>query len=114
MSINTGVAPRSANALAVETKVNEGMMTSSPGPIFARRADISNAAVQECVSSAGAPNSCESRSWHRTVKGPSPEMSPDFRHSDRYVKALASISGLENAAIVFFIFGYNGPSDIRC
>jgi hypothetical protein len=31
MSTNTGVAPRSANALAHDTKVNDGMMTSSPG-----------------------------------------------------------------------------------
>ena len=32
MSANTGVAPNSRNALADETNVNEGTMTSSPGP----------------------------------------------------------------------------------
>ena len=31
MSTNTGTAPRSTKALAVETKVNDGMITSSPG-----------------------------------------------------------------------------------
>ena len=31
MSMKTRRAPRSTKALAVETKVNEGMMTSSPG-----------------------------------------------------------------------------------
>jgi len=30
-STNTGFAPNRANALAVETKVNEGTITSSPG-----------------------------------------------------------------------------------
>ncbi len=31
MSTNTGVAPRSTNALIVETNVNDGTITSSPG-----------------------------------------------------------------------------------
>ena len=31
MSTNTGTAPRSTNAFAVDTNVNDGMMTSSPG-----------------------------------------------------------------------------------
>ena len=33
MSTNTGTPPRSTTALAVETKVKDGMMTSSPGPM---------------------------------------------------------------------------------
>ena len=52
MSTNTGTPPRSTNAFAVETKVYDGMMTSSPGPMSASIAAISSAAVQECVSSA--------------------------------------------------------------
>ena len=32
MSTNTGVAPRRTKALAVDTNVNEGMITSSPDP----------------------------------------------------------------------------------
>ena len=43
MSTNTGTAPRSTKALAVETKVYDGMMTSSPGPTSARMAAISRA-----------------------------------------------------------------------
>lgn len=39
-------------ALAVETKVNEGIMTSSPGCISARSAAISRAAVHEWVNNA--------------------------------------------------------------
>ena len=54
MSTKTGTAPRSANALAVETKVNDGMITSSPGPTSASSAAISSAAVHECVSRAAA------------------------------------------------------------
>ena len=33
MSTKTGIPPRSATAFAHDTKVNEGMITSSPGPI---------------------------------------------------------------------------------
>ena len=49
MSTKTGVAPRSTKALAVETNVKDGMITSSPGPTSASSAAISSAAVQECV-----------------------------------------------------------------
>ena len=48
-SKNTGIAPRKTNAFAVETKVKEGMITSSPSLISARIAAISKAAVHECV-----------------------------------------------------------------
>ena len=48
MSTNTGPAPRSTNALAVETKVNDGMITSSPGSRSSSSAAISSAAVHEC------------------------------------------------------------------
>ena len=50
-------------------------MTSSPGPTSASIAAISNAAVQECVSSARlAGNLCSSQAWQRLVNGPSPEI----------------------------------------
>ena len=53
------------------------MMTSSPGPIPARSADISSAAVQEWVSNArDAPVLCSSQSLHRRVKVPSPASLP--------------------------------------
>ena len=76
-STNTGVAPRSTKAFAVETNVYEGMMTSSPGPTSASSADISSAAVHECVSSTRcAPVSRSSHSCARRVKRPSPERWP--------------------------------------
>ncbi len=74
MSTNTGVAPRSTNAFAVDTNVYDGMMTSSPGPTRARSAAISSADVQDCVSSArGTPSRSSSHRWHRLVNGPFPE-----------------------------------------
>jgi hypothetical protein len=51
-STNTGLAPNIANALAVETKVYEGTMTSSPGERLQSNADISRAWVHEVVSRA--------------------------------------------------------------
>jgi hypothetical protein len=50
MSTNTGTAPRKTKALAVETNVYDGMMTSSLAFTSASRAAISSPAVQECVS----------------------------------------------------------------
>src|SRR6266404_4953294 len=73
-STNTGTPPRSTKALALETKVNEGMMISSPGPVPARIAAISRAPVHECVSSAlREPMVRSSQAWQRLVNGPSPE-----------------------------------------
>ena len=45
ISTNTGTAPRRTTALAVDTKVKDGMITSSPGFRSHRMAAISNAAV---------------------------------------------------------------------
>ena len=47
MSANTGRAPAFTIALAVDTKVKLGTMTSSPGPSPATRTAISSAAVHE-------------------------------------------------------------------
>jgi hypothetical protein len=74
MSTNTGTAPRSATALAVETNVNEGMITSSPGARSARIAASSSADVQEPVrSTRAAPVRCSSQRLQRSVKGPLPD-----------------------------------------
>ena len=71
MSTNTGTAPRSTKALAVETNVNDGMMTSSPGSRSSSSAAISSAAVHECVSSALArAGRRSSHAWQRFVKAP--------------------------------------------
>lgn len=50
-STNTGLTPNIAKALAVETKVNDGTMISSPGFSRLSSADISSACVHELVSS---------------------------------------------------------------
>ena len=49
MSTNTGTPPRSAQALAVETKAKEGMITSSPGWRSSNKVHISRACVHEVV-----------------------------------------------------------------
>jgi hypothetical protein len=73
MSTKTGIAPRSTKAFAVETKVKEGMMTSSPLLRSSRIAARSSAEVQEGVSSALAQRvRRSSHSWQRRVKDPSP------------------------------------------
>ena len=79
LSANTRVAPRSAKAFAVETKVYEGRMTSSPGLILSRMADISSASVHEVVSKVLRMASLRSNmAWHFFVNSPSPEI---FRFS---------------------------------
>jgi len=50
VSAKTILAPLSRKALAVEGNVNEGMMTSSPGPTSERMAAISKASLHEVVS----------------------------------------------------------------
>jgi len=49
-STKTGTALYRANALAVDTKVYDGTITSSPGFKLHSKADISSAWVQEVVS----------------------------------------------------------------
>ena len=51
-STKTGVAPRSAIAVTVDGNVNDGQITSSPGPSSRRMAAISSAWVHDDVSSA--------------------------------------------------------------
>ena len=73
MSTKTGTPPRSTKAFAVDTNVNEGMITSSPGRMSPSRAAISNAPVQECVSSAlTQPTRSSSQAWQRRENVPSP------------------------------------------
>jgi hypothetical protein len=52
ISTKTGVAPLNIKAFAVETNVNEDIITSSPGLILRRDALISKAEVHEVVSKA--------------------------------------------------------------
>jgi len=49
-SMKTGRAPKRAKALAIDTNVKDGTLTSSPGFSERSSADISNACVQDEVS----------------------------------------------------------------
>ena len=51
MSTKTSRAPSRTNALAVDTNVNDGKITSSPGFRLHKMAAISRAAVHEGVNS---------------------------------------------------------------
>ena len=85
MSTNTGTAPRSKNALTVETKVNDGTITSSPGSRSSSSADISSAWVHEVVSrQLPPPTRARSSSAARAVKGPSPEVAPEARDASMF------------------------------
>ena len=65
-SQNTGFAPRRTKALAVETKVNDGTITSSPGRTSSSSAAISSACVHDVVTSARVtPSVCSSSAPHR-------------------------------------------------
>ena len=95
ISINTGTPPRNTNAFAVETKVYEGTITSSPGFMSSNRAAISRAAVQEWVSSAFlVPVFSSSQRWQFCVKGPSPAKTPLAYASVIYPGSLPVICGL--------------------
>ncbi len=77
MSTKTGVAPRRTNALAVEENVNDGMITSSPGPTPASSAVISSAPVHECVmSTVRVPVSSRISAWQCSPAGPLPPVQP--------------------------------------
>jgi hypothetical protein len=61
-------------ALAVETNVNEGMITSSPGRRSASIAASSSAEVHDPVSSArAAPVRLSNHRAHRSVNAPLPD-----------------------------------------
>jgi hypothetical protein len=63
--------------LAVETNVNDGIATSSPGPTPSSSAASSRAWVHEVVRSTGAPPwISSSSSRQRRVKPPSPAIQP--------------------------------------
>ena len=96
-SANTGVNPRMAKALAVETKVNDGTMTSSPGRASSRSADISSAAVHEFVRSAvRAPVISSRRDSQPRVYGPFPDSLPLWSACVTHPTASASIVGRLN------------------
>jgi hypothetical protein len=68
--------------------VNDGMITSSPGPIPARRVASSSAAVPDGVSSAHLdPVSRSSRSEQRALNGPVPERCPLSNASRRFASS---------------------------
>ena len=65
MSTNTGTPPRSTNAFAVDTNVNDGMITSSPGATIESSAAISSARrARVRQQQRFAPSICSSYAWH--------------------------------------------------
>src|SRR4030095_2755215 len=85
MSQNTGRAPRNTNAFTVDTKVNDGTTTSSPGTISSSSAATASACVHDVVNrTLAAPSSFSSSSWHFFVNRPSPEMCPISSASEIY------------------------------
>ena len=73
MSANTGVAPTRTTAFAVDTKVNDGRMTSSPGPSSRSIAAISSPAVHDgVIKTFWMPNWLSRISLQRRVNPPSP------------------------------------------
>mgnify|MGYP005833694811 CR=1 FL=1 len=77
MSTNTGRAPSRTNALAVDTNVYDGMITSSPGSSSHSMGAISCAAVPEGTSSTrGTPNRSSISRQQAWVKCPSPAILP--------------------------------------
>ena len=74
-STNTNVAPANTNEFAVDEKVKDGRITSSPGFNPQRSAAISSALEPEVVSRAFlVPNLSSNHASHFLVKGPSPQI----------------------------------------
>ena len=76
-ALSTRARPSRATALAVETNVYDGRMTSSPGPRSHRIAAISSAAVHDgVISTFSMPYSRSISSAQALVKCPSPAILP--------------------------------------
>src|SRR5712691_7359737 len=100
MSANTGLAPRKTYALIDDTKVNDGTITSSPGPTSSKSADISSAEVQDVVRrTLATPNDSSSRVWQRLVNGPSPDnlllVSASVMYRSSLPSRVGSVKGIE-------------------
>ena len=77
ISANTGRAPTRRMALAVDTKVKDGQITSCPGPMPRARSASSRAWVHEVVRSTRRPSRRSARRFStRRPKGPSPAVRP--------------------------------------
>lgn len=77
-STKTGVNPLIANALAVETKVKEGTITSSPGDFRIRSAAISSALVHDVVINVrGISNLSDISRSDESVNSPPPAKCPE-------------------------------------
>src|SRR4051812_2361036 len=97
ISTNTGTARRSTTALAVETKVKDGMITSSPGSSSQRMAAISNADVHDWVSKASITlRRSFNQAWHRSANLPLPEKLRSRNTSVRYSISRPATGGTLN------------------
>ena len=108
MSTKTGRAPSRTKALAVETNVNDGRITSSPGPRSQSIAAISSAAVHEgVISTLRIPNRSSMRRPHRLVNGPSPPIFPERIASETYCSSLPVktffTKGMPDVVVLFLL-----------
>ena len=104
MSTKMGLAPRRTTALAVETNVYDGRMTSSEGPKSHRIAAISRAEVQDVVSSTRwAPKLRSSIFSARLVNGPLPLAWPPEIAWLTYSSSEPTMEGLLNGIVIFII-----------
>ena len=112
MSTKTGRAPVRTTAFAVETKVNDGIMTSSPDRRFNKLADISNAAVHDgVINTRWIPNRSSKKRSQRRVNTPPPASWPKLTASATWASSLPAINGrlkgiLINASHVYQILAY--------
>src|SRR6056297_797045 len=99
ISTNTILAPLNTKALAVDTKVKEGIITSSPSLISQINAAISNPAVQDGVKKIFLESNSFSIKSHTCLENcPFPEIFPVFRdflmYSISFLKKHALLKGI--------------------
>src|SRR2546430_5527750 len=107
LSTKTGFAPNRTTEAAQEMIVNDGSMTSSPGPIpTAATAACKAAEPLQTAMPCLRPTRLANSSSNLRVKGPSEEIQPESRHSFKYWRSLpfrsGSLTGIGNILIVLF------------
>lgn len=99
-SANTTFAPRRMKAFAVDTNVYDGIITSSPGLMFNRRAEISKEPVHEFVINVFLNLYLFSKnSSHFLVNIPSPDILPEVTACFIYFISLPVKNGLLNGIL---------------
>src|SRR2546427_6728809 len=112
ISAKTGVAPVSTTALAAPTNVNEGRITSSPGPTSAASNEACNAAVPFTTATACfAPTNLAKLLSNSRTRGPIPLLS--VRIPLRKTSTAASISSFPRNGWLILISSRNSSDGPR-